>query len=102
MEPTHDELLQKNKLVRVHHRNLQFLAIETFNVKDDLAPNIMKAVFRFGPVGIYLHKVNNRSTTARREICSELTIETPELRQWRHYGIFIVNFKHISHLVLRF
>ena len=86
-------------MVRVHHRNLQFLAIEIFNVKDDLTPNIMKAVFR---LGIYLHKVNNGSTTARREICLELTIETPEQRQWRHYGIFIVNFKHISHLVLRF
>ena len=30
------------------------------------------------PVGIYLLKVNNRNTRTRCEICSKLTIETPE------------------------
>ena len=33
------------------------------------------------------------------EICSKLTIKIPERRDWRRYGIFIVNFEHISHLV---
>ena len=51
---------------------------------------------------MYLLKVNKRNTRTRREICSELTIETPERRQWRHYGIFIVNSEHISHLALVF
>ena len=36
------------------------------------------------------------------EICSELTIKIPERRHWRRSGIFIVNFEHISHLVLVF
>ena len=27
-----------------------------------------------------------------------LTIKTPERRQWRRSGVFIVNFEHISHL----
>ena len=54
------------------------------------------------PVGIYLHKVNNRSTRKRCEIYSKLTIKTPERYQWRHSGIFIVNFEHILHLVLVF
>ena len=31
---------------------------------------------------IYLFKVNNRNTRTRREICSKLTIKTPEWRQW--------------------
>ena len=31
-----------------------------------------------------------------------LTIKTPERRQWRLSGVFIVNFKHILHLVLVF
>ena len=31
-------------------------------------------------------------------ICSTLTIKIPQ----RHYGIFIVNFEHITHLVLVF
>ena len=46
---------------------------------------------------IYLLKVNNRNTRTRFEICSKLTIKTPERRQWR-----IVNLEHISHLVLMF
>ena len=54
------------------------------------------------PAGIYLFKVNNRNTRARCEICSKLTINTPERRQWRRSGVFIVNFKHISHLFLVF
>ena len=54
------------------------------------------------PSGIYLFKVNNRNTRTRCEICSKLTINTPERRHWRRSGVFIVNFEHISHLVLVF
>ena len=32
--------------------------------------------------GIYLLKVNKRSTRTRCEICSKLTIKIPERRQW--------------------
>ena len=32
------------------------------------------------PDGIYLFKVNNRNTRTRCEICSKLTINTPERR----------------------
>ena len=51
------------------------------------------------PVVIYLRKVNNRNTRTRCDVCSKLTIKTPEQRQWRRSGVFIVNFEHISHLV---
>ena len=54
------------------------------------------------PAGIYLLKVNNRNTRTRREICSKLTLKTPERRHWRRSGIFIDNYEHISHLVLVF
>ena len=54
------------------------------------------------PAGIYLLKVNNRNTRTRCEICSKLTINTPERRHCRRSGVFIVNFEHISHLVLVF
>ena len=54
------------------------------------------------PVGIYLLKVNNRKTRTRCEICSELTIKTPEQRRGRCSGVFIVNFEHILHLDLVF
>ena len=32
------------------------------------------------------------------EICSKLTIKTPKRRHWRRFGVFTVNFEHISHL----
>ena len=36
------------------------------------------------------------------EICSKLTIKTPEWGQWHRSGVFIVNFEHISDLFLVF
>ena len=36
------------------------------------------------------------------EICSKLTIKTPERNRWRRFGVFFVNFENISHLVLMF
>ena len=59
-------------------------------------------IFYHYPVGSYMFKVNNINTRTRREICSQLTIKTPERRQWRRSGVFIVNFEHILHLVLMF
>ena len=44
-----------------------------------------------------MFKVNNRNTRMC-EICSKLTIKTPERRS----GIFIVNFENSLHLVLVF
>ena len=40
-----DELLPKDNSFRIHHRNLQKLAIEIFKVKLGIAPQIMKNVF---------------------------------------------------------
>ena len=50
--------------------------------------------------GNYLLKVNNINTGTRWEICSKLTINTPERRHRHLSDVFIVNFEHISHLVL--
>ena len=52
------------------------------------------------PAAIYLLNFNNRNSRARCEICSELTIKTPEQRHWCRSGVFIVNFEHIWLLVL--
>ena len=41
-----------------------------------------------------------KTLSTRCEICSELTIKTTERHQWRHSGVFVVNFEHVSHLVL--
>ena len=49
-----------------------------------------------------LLNVNNRNAKTRCEICSELIVKTPERHHWRRSGVFIVNFVHISHLVIVF
>ena len=54
--------------------------------------------FAIYPAGIYLLKVNIRNTGTRCEICSKLTIKKPTRWQWRRFGVFIVNFEHISYL----
>ena len=47
-------------------------------------------------------KVNNRNTRTMSEICSKLTIKTPEQRHLRRSGVFIVNFEHTLYHVLPF
>ena len=47
-------------------------------------------------------KVNKRNTRTWCEICSKLTIKTPERCHWSCSDVFIVNFEHISHLLLVF
>ena len=50
------------------------------------------------PVSNYMFKVSNRNTKTRYEICSRLTIKTPERCHCHRSGVFIVNLEHISHL----
>ena len=64
--------------------------------------SIHSHIERTNPAGIYLLKVDNGNNRERCEICSKLTIKTPGRRHWRHSDFFIVNFEHISHLVLVF
>ena len=47
-----------------------------------------------------MFQVNNRNTRTRSQICSKLTIKTPDRLQWRRSGVFIVNFEHISPLAI--
>ena len=65
--------------------------------------HLRKKCFKYCyPAGIYLLKVNNENTRTRHKICLKLTIKAPERFHWRGSGVFIVNFEHISHLVLVF
>ena len=67
-------------------------------------PQSRKPVIRKyqSPAGNYIFKVNNKITRTRCEICSKLTIKTPERCIWGRSGVFIVNFEHTSHLILEF
>ena len=47
-----------------------------------------------------MFKVNNRNTRIRCEIFLKLTIKTPEQLHWYRSSVCIINFEHISHLIL--
>ena len=49
------------------------------------------------PVFTY-SKLTIKTLEQRCDTCSKLTIKTPKRRQWRRFGVFTVNFEHISHL----
>ena len=40
-----EDLLEKDNLVSIHHRNIQALATEMFKVKNNVALEIMKELF---------------------------------------------------------
>ena len=65
-------------------------------------PPLFKQLWPTFPAGNNMFKINNRNTRTRCEICSKLTIKTPERRHWHRSAVFTVNFEHISHLVLVF
>ena len=54
------------------------------------------------PADIYLSELTMETPEQSVEICLKLTITTPERRQWRRPDIFIINFEHISNLLLVF
>ena len=51
---------------------------------------------------IFLVQSPQWNTRRKCEICSKLTIKTPEQRHWRCSGVLNVNFEHVSHLFLMF
>ena len=46
--------------------------------------------------------IGARLTSSKCIIHLKLKIKTPERLQWRHSGVFIVNFEQISRIVLMF
>ena len=58
--------------------------------------------FLANPANIYLLKVSIKNTRKRCKISSKLTIKTLQRYRSCRSNVFIVNFKHISHLFLVF
>ena len=61
-----------------------------------------KYLSEMNPACIRLFKFNKVNTRTMCEICSKLTIKTPERCQWRRSGVCIVNFEQISIIILVF
>ena len=54
-------------------------------------------IYIINPAGNYMFKVNNRNTRTRCEICSKLTIKTPERRNYMlKIYTFIMNFNNVT------
>ena len=60
----------KSKLIVIHH------CPDYIHKLTNLL--IISELYAINPVNIYLFKVNNRNTRKRCQICSKLTIKTPE------------------------
>ena len=74
-----------------------FMKVNNLNVKCLKIDVLFSAPMRIhclSAAGIYMFKINNRNIRARCEICSKLTIKTPELNfkqvnaGWEHFEIF--------------
>ena len=64
-QSTFEELIEKDNIVSVHQRNLQFLAIELYKVVNGISPDLMEEVFPFNDDSGYNLR-NNRTFKSRR------------------------------------
>ena len=66
------------------------------NTDDDFIVLFHWRIYYY-PSGIYLLKVNSRNVRTRCEICSKLTLKTPERGQWRcsFSSVSFVTFEHL-------
>ena len=65
-------------------------------INFNIIPSTCHIEWKTFPADIYLFQFNYRNTRKRCEICSKLSIETQERRQWSHSCVFIVNFQYIE------
>ena len=96
----------KSQAIKGNLRNLLNICDLSFSINSErflfISSKMLDRVYMCPfPAGIYLFQVNNRNRTLC-EICSKLTIKTPEPRHWCRSGDFIVNFEQILQIVLVF
>ena len=88
----------RSRICGISHVNVKFQRIWTIQVllhrSNDFGNQFCGLMKAWLPANIYVLKINNKNTRERCEMCSKLTIKTPEQR--RRSGVFIVNCKHIS------
>ena len=90
------------KLVYLPNKQIKIYIDKTF--ASPIFKNLLRDTFTIShnTASIYQLKFNNRNTRTMCEISLKLTKKTPERRHWRRSIVFIVNFEHISHIVLMF
>ena len=68
-----EELLRKDNTVSIHHRNLQVLATEIFQIKNDIAPEILNEIF------------HNRTSSYNLRKNSSLKLHSVYITALNHY-----------------
>ena len=89
-----DDLLKRYRSVNIHQKNLQILATEIYNTKNDLGPKIMKDTFHFiqKPHNLRndpeLQRRRNRTVYFGTESISPKEIIPSDIRSANSLGIF--------------
>ena len=65
------ELLENDKSLSIHHRNIHLLAIEMFKVKKGLCPEIMRNLFRLNS------NPNSRTTFTIPKVIGDIWVSSP-------------------------
>ena len=76
-----------------------FIYAFRFNIKEFDAKHEHLNIFSLRTVYRNLFLISSQPAITFSKLT---TTKTPEWYQWRHSGVFIVNFEHISHLALVF
>ena len=80
---TFKELLDKDKYVSVHHKNIQVLTTEIYKTVNGLAPTIMNSIFEIKNIEYNLRNKNNfksRRINSVRYGIDSLTYLDPKIR----------------------
>ena len=86
--PQYVRKYKTNEIDKVPFFMMQTALVPVYTLK--VSTNFLKTVFTT--------KFNNRSIRKNCEICSKLTIKTPERRKRRFLRAFYVSFEHTSHI----
>ena len=78
-----DTMVEYRSVAQIRNKGTTFKRIVTVPLT---IIHLTNNVNKINPADIYLLEVNNRNTRTRSEICSKLTIKTPEQR---HNGVVV-------------
>ena len=59
IESTFEDLLKKGNSVSIHHKNIRFLCIELYNVKNNLSTYLMSEIFNLRNIDYNLRSQTN-------------------------------------------
>ena len=86
-QSSYEELLIKDSTVSIHHKNIQTLAAEMFNVKNEMSPKII--------CDIFTKSINNHCNLRHINLFKHL-LQHPFTKKWRMSHILDLRFGTLS------